>query len=87
MKHLAKNYYVKTDENQFMITERQIIQKGKTKGEERFVPISFHSSPEMVSKQLCSLGVSEFVNKDWLQCVEFVNEAHQNFVKYLNDQK
>ena len=87
MKHLAGNYYIDADEYQFVVYEKRTVEKEGSKniGEERYDVISNHATPEQVSEKLCRMGVAEYVNKDWKQCVDFVSESHNNFLKALQN--
>ena len=91
MKRLTENLFIEADQYCYALLEKKTVQKGKRAGEEMFDPIGYYPTPERVSEKLCNLGVQKFVDKDWLQCVAFVTEAHENFLKslkeLLNDRK
>ena len=87
MKKLSENVYIDADENSFTLYEEGVIVKKDSKnvGKKTMRPIGYYSTYEQVSKKIAEIGVKEYIDKDWLQCVDFVNEAHTNFLKNVEE--
>jgi hypothetical protein len=87
MKKLTDNLYIGSDQYQYILYEKKQIKKGEKAGKDNYDPVGFFSTPEQVSKKLCDIGVKQFIDKDWIDCVRFVDESHENFKKYLYDRE
>lgn len=75
-KHLTKDIYLEVEGDYSFVLKRKVISKGKkSKGEERFDIISYHSNMDMIMKKLKDLGYMEWVNGDLNNCRDFINEA------------
>lgn len=83
MKKLANNVYVKIDNDCFALSEKKVSKEGK----EYFSDIGYYSTAPQVSQKLCDMGLKEFQDKDWLQCVAFVTESHDNFKAWIDKLK
>lgn len=56
MKQITDNIYIDCDENNLILTERKIAEKGKNAGEEYFTPIGFYGNYEQLSRKIIEIG-------------------------------
>lgn len=87
MKRLTDSVYIDVDADCFTLYEKVVNKTKGTKnyGKERFIIIGYYATYEQVSRKIADLGIREYIDKDWLQCVAFVDEAHVNFLKNIEE--
>ena len=87
MKKLTEDLYIDSDPDCFTLYEKSMVKKENSEnfGKESFRAIGYYATYEQVSKKIVEIGVKEYIDKDWLQCVEFVNEAHANFLSNVKE--
>lgn len=87
MKKLTENLYIDSDPDCFTLYEKRTVQDKNSKnfGNESFPVVGYYATYEQVSQKIAEIGVKEYINKDWLQCVDFVNEAHANFLSNVKE--
>ena len=77
MKHLIEDYYLGTDENNYILYKRSINKSGKNKGGESFKPLSyFGQNINAVLKRLIDLKVQKSIeNEGYEQLLDFCEQV------------
>lgn len=58
--HLINELYLTTDKYNYIISRRSIVEEGKFKGDERFIPIAFYGhNLKLLKKGLCEMYILE----------------------------
>lgn len=85
MKHLSGDYYIDCDRYSYSLVKRRVIKKGENKDKEKFDFIAWYSSPHHMAEKIADIGIGEWINGEFKDCIKFTTEALSNFLKALED--
>lgn len=96
MKHLAKDIYLESpDQYNFVLVRKwhatdkkgEFIVDDNGSIKELESPLGYFSNFERVWSKITELGWREFINGDINECKKFMDEASNNFKKYMDDNR
>jgi len=85
---LNEDFYIMSDSRNIMLTQKKIVEEGKTKGEVRFDTISYHGTIAQALEQFMSykLRTSEATSiTQLLKELEEANKTLKEFKKEFDD--
>ena len=85
MKHLTNDIWLDADSQSYTVLRKGVYGSGKSEGEEKLEPISYHSTSEQVHRKIIDLALMEYVNGDYKRAMSFFNEAHANILPALKE--
>ncbi|MHA1395983.1 MAG: hypothetical protein ACTSRZ_20970 [Promethearchaeota archaeon] len=83
MKQLTDDLWLDSDEYNLTLFRKSIVEKGKDKGKERFVPVGYFVNIKQVARRLVDDGVKEFINGDWEKLQKYYKQTYERFIKVI----